>query len=145
MSNSNNSTSALVLKCRYANVATATDAILRSIGPYTRGQILKGLLHEIDYRGFVSVIESPEGLWAIYIRLSKEEPAELLLGWGYRAGVISGEKPTSAWREDYRILNATPEMIYRFKACENISHYGDMVDYLTGVRSLEEILAPSAE
>lgn len=145
MSNSNNSISVLVLKCRYANVAIATDAILRSIGPYTRGQILKGLLHEIDYRGFVSVIESPEGLWAIYIRLSKEEPAELLLGWGYRAGVISGEKPTSAWREDYRILNATPEMIYRFKACENISHYGDMVDYLTGVRSLEEILTPSAE
>ena len=145
MSNSNNSNTGIVLSSRYETVAKATDEVLRKIGPYTRGQILKGLLHEIQYRGVVFVIESPEGLWAIYIKSRDGQPAELLLGWGYKSGVISGEKPTSSWREDYRILGATPEMIYRFKACDAISHYGDMVDYLSGARTLEEILTPANE
>lgn len=139
MSNSNNSNSGIVLISRNDEIAKRVDNLLRIIRPLAKSSILKACIAEIDYYGQVSLIESPMGLWALYIKDSNGKPLELLLGWGYKPGVIAGIEPTSFWREDYRLTDITKDTVNLFKNCYEITHYGYMADYLSGAKTLEEI------
>lgn len=95
----------------------------------------------IHYNGVsVSFVENEGGSWALIIReimpnqrfanVYADDTCAVLLGWGYKAEVMTGEIPISDWGHNgnYYILDVDCSVIQEFKK-STVSHYG-MLDTL---------------
>ena len=112
--------------------SVSLDNLLTTLTSCTKGAVLDELYPHMDYGSefVVSVVHSRSGLWAIYIACEhRPYKNELLIGRGYTHGVLSGDKPTSAWGASYRITEATRDIRTAFMDSE-ITGYEDLVTHL---------------
>lgn len=85
----------------------------------------------------VSFVENEAGSWALVLRervpnqnfagVYVDNTCTILLGWGYKAGVLTGELPITEWGRngDYVITDVDVSVVDAFKKSD-VSHYGDL-------------------
>ena len=130
---------------RHADAETQSSAIKsidqarRVFGDYIIVDVLKKFNTDsgLHYEGvYVSFIENQAGYWALVLRervpgqnvagVYVDDTCTILLGWGYKVGVLTGDLPLSAWGNgDYVITDVDVSVVEYFKKSD-VSHYGDL-------------------